>query len=407
MTPSDRAPGRTNSWTPFIIMALVVSVALASSATPSPLYVDYQELWGTSGTTITFVYAVYCLAVLVPLLLFGRLSDTIGRRPVVVTGLLLVALSMALLAVAPDVTRLIVARVVQGVGVGLVSGVAGAAIVELHPTRDARIGALTTGAGMNFGIASGVLLAGLVAMWSPLPLVYPYVVIGVLVVVLVVAVLALVPETAGRGRGGLRDGLRLQRLAVPAGARPTFALAAACVVASWSVGGVFLGLGGALTRDLLGRSDYLMTGLVVAVLQGAAALTQLVWNLRAATWGPRRGVMIGVIMLVGGLVAASVGFHARSVPAFTVAVAVVGAGMGLLFLMGSTLAAYNVPDEVRGQVLSAFFVVAYISLGLPAVIAAFLAGITGLAAAYHLLALVVGLIAVATLGIVTRSRIGV
>ena len=57
-----------SSWVPFVLMALVVTVALASSATPSPLYVDYQQSWEVGGTTITVVYAVYALAVLVPLL---------------------------------------------------------------------------------------------------------------------------------------------------------------------------------------------------------------------------------------------------------------------------------------------------------------------------------------------------
>lgn len=67
-----------SSWVPFVLMALVVTVALASSATPSPLYVDYQQSWAVGGTTITVVYAVYALAVLVPLLFLGRLSDAIG-----------------------------------------------------------------------------------------------------------------------------------------------------------------------------------------------------------------------------------------------------------------------------------------------------------------------------------------
>lgn len=386
-------------------MALVVGVALMSSATPSPLYVDYQESWGTSGTMITVVYAVYALAVLIPLLFLGRVSDAIGRRPVVLVGLALIGVSMALLAAAPDVAWLIAARIVQGVGVGLVTSSAGAALVELHPRRDARIGALVNSSTLNFGIATGVLLAGLVATWSPAPLVHPYVVIAVAVVVLLVGVLILVPETAGFGAGGLRDAVRFQRISVPPEVRSTFALASVCVLASWSVGGVFLGLGGALTRELVGRSDYLLTGLVVAFLQGAAALAQLVWNLRAGTWSSRSGVTVGVVALIVGLVAASVAVEAGSVVGLIAATIVVGVGMGLLFLMGSTLAARNVPDRVRGEVISAFFVVAYVALGVPAVVAAFLAEIVGLTTAYHLLAVVVGLTAVGAL--VTVRRVGV
>lgn len=381
-------------WTPFVVMTLVVFAALMSSATPSPLYVDYQEMWDTSPTMITVVYAVYALAVLVPLLLFGRVSDAIGRRPVVLSGMTLVAASMALMAVAPDVGWLIAARIVQGLGVGLVTGSAGAAIVELHPRRDARVGALVNSSTLNFGIAVGVLLAGLIALWSPLPLVYPYVVVAVVVVVLLVAVTVLVPETAGFGGHTLRGALRPRRISVPAEMRSAFVLGAACVIASWAVGGVFLGLGGALIRDLMGRSDYLVTGIVVGGLQGAAAIAQLLWNLRAGTLRWQTGVTVSAVTLVVGLGAASLAVWARSVGGFVAAVVVAGLGMGLMFLMGSTLVTRAAPEAVRGEVLSAFFVVAYLALAAPAVVAALLAESIGLTLSYHLLAAAVCVLAV-------------
>ena len=107
-SPADREtvhPTPRPSWPPFVLIALVVTVALASSATPSPLYVVYQQDWGVGGTTITVVYAVYALAVLIPLLFLGRVSDAIGRRPVILAGLVLLAVSMGMLAAAGSVAR--------------------------------------------------------------------------------------------------------------------------------------------------------------------------------------------------------------------------------------------------------------------------------------------------------------
>lgn len=377
------------SWRPFVLIALVVTVALASSATPTPLYVDYRQAWGTSGTMITVVYAVYALAVLIPLVLLGRLSDAVGRRPVILSGLALLAVSMAVLAAAPDVGWLIAARFTQGLSVGLITGPASAALIELHPRRDSRIGALTSSSTTNFGIAGGVLLSGAVATSSSSPLVLPYLVIVAATLALLLAVWVFVPETAG-GSSTVRAALRVRPPTVPQSMRSTFALASICVIVSWSVGGVFLGLGGAIARDLVGRSDYLITGLVVAALQASAGIAQLVWNLRAGPGEWRRGMTVGVVLLLPGLLVASLSLEGRNVPGFLIAAVLTGLGMGLLFLIGTSLVAQSAPTDARGQVFAALYLVAYTALGVPAVLAALAAEQIGLVPAYHALAVLTG-----------------
>ena len=123
--------------------------------------------------------------------------------------------------------------------------------------------------------------------------------------------------------------------------------------------------------------------------------------------GPERwrlGVAVGVGALVSGLVVASLSLEAGEVAGFIAAAALTGLGMGLLFLMGNTLVAQSAPPAVRGQVFSALFVVAYTSLGVPAVVAAVIAEGIGLIPAYHVLALVVGVVALGALVAVTRAR---
>ena len=71
----------------FALVAGIIALALFASATPSPLYADYAASWHFSTPVLTAVYAVYALGVLTTLLLIGRLSDEIGRRPVLLTAL--------------------------------------------------------------------------------------------------------------------------------------------------------------------------------------------------------------------------------------------------------------------------------------------------------------------------------
>src|ERR1700743_3199470 len=70
----------------FVLASLIVAL-LASSAAPTPLYAIYQAQWHFTPITTTVVFGVYALAVLASLLTLGKLSDHVGRRPVLLTAL--------------------------------------------------------------------------------------------------------------------------------------------------------------------------------------------------------------------------------------------------------------------------------------------------------------------------------
>ena len=61
-------------------VAAMIAVLFAGSTALTPLYVIYKQAFGFSQITLTLVYAVYVVGNLGALLMFGRLSDVIGRR---------------------------------------------------------------------------------------------------------------------------------------------------------------------------------------------------------------------------------------------------------------------------------------------------------------------------------------
>src|ERR687891_970493 len=71
----------------FLLVAAIIGLALFASGTPSPLYETYRELWGFSPVVLTLVYATYAFGVLTSLVLAGRVSDEVGRRPVLLPAL--------------------------------------------------------------------------------------------------------------------------------------------------------------------------------------------------------------------------------------------------------------------------------------------------------------------------------
>src|SRR3954465_11994791 len=121
---------------PYAHVAAVIGLALFASSTPSPLYGTYRELWGFSPVVLTLVYATYAIGVLAALLLAGRVSDDVGRRPVLLVSLAALMGATVLFMFADSVAWLFAARGVQGLATGLALGAASAALLDLHPRRD-------------------------------------------------------------------------------------------------------------------------------------------------------------------------------------------------------------------------------------------------------------------------------
>src|SRR3954468_1816502 len=92
-----RAPSRSAA---FVIVAAALFVLLLDGNLPTPLYAVYRERFGFSGAELTLIFATYTMARIPSLLVFGQLSDRVGRRRVLVGGLAGATAGLALLALA-------------------------------------------------------------------------------------------------------------------------------------------------------------------------------------------------------------------------------------------------------------------------------------------------------------------
>src|ERR1700755_1086923 len=132
----------------YALVASVIGLALFASGPPSPLYASYRALWVFSPLVLTLVYATYAFGVLASLILAGRLSDEVGRRPVLLVALGGLMVTSVVFMLADSVVWLFVARGLQGIATGLALGAASAATLDLHPCRD------PAGVGLTNGIVS-------------------------------------------------------------------------------------------------------------------------------------------------------------------------------------------------------------------------------------------------------------
>lgn len=86
---------RSTLW-PAIAMALIFANNMAGTTLPAPLYPIYQDTLGFSNLMVTVIFATYAVGVLAALVVTGPWSDQVGRRPILIAGLLLSALSALL-----------------------------------------------------------------------------------------------------------------------------------------------------------------------------------------------------------------------------------------------------------------------------------------------------------------------
>jgi MFS family permease len=369
----------------YALVAAVIGLSLFASGTPSALYGTYRELWGFSPVVLTLIYAMYAIGVLVSLLVAGRVSDDVGRRPVLLVSLGTLIGATLLFAVANSVVWLFVARGVQGLATGLALGAASAALLDLHPRRDPSSVGLHNGVVSAGGLGGGALVAALFVQLAPAPRVLPYVFVGVLFAVAFVGALLMPEPVAARGRARLT----LQAPHIPAAVRRPFFLAGLGVVSSWSIGGLFLSLGPTLSATLFHTDNHIVGGLAVFALAGSGAAAQLLFGRTPAWLAASAGsfaLAVGTLMIV---IAAS----SDSAALYWTGAVVGGAGFGLAFLGGLRALSAVIPPEHRAQVMSAFYIVAYSALSIPAILAGVLVTPLGLQSTFEIFGSVVAVLA--------------
>ena len=343
----------------YLLASLVVSL-LAGSAAPTPLYAIYQRQWGFSPITTTIVFGVYAVAVLAALLALGRLSDSVGRKPVLLAALGVQVASMLVFATAGGVGELMAARVIQGLATGAALGAIGAGMLDVDRERGALANALSPG----LGTGTGALVSALFVQFLPAPthLIY-FALIGIFAaqaigVALLRETVTRVPVTAS---------VFVPEVRLPRAVRGPVLAAAPVLFAVWALAGLYAALGPALVQSLTGSAN---------VVLGAASLTVLTVTAVSSVYLLRnvyaRTVLVtGIAALVAGVAITLIALGVGSVGLFFVGTAVSGIGFGAGFQGGIRTVVPQAAPHERAGVLSLLFVVSYLGMGVPAVAAGF------------------------------------
>ncbi len=390
-TRQQSATPQISRATAYALLAGICTVGMLGATLPTPLYLLYQSEYHFSALTITVIFALYAVGVLLSLLFAGHLSDHYGRRPVLAVALGLGFGSTLLFAFAQNVPMLLAGRMLSGLGAGLLTGAATAMLAELQPAGNQQGAARVATAANMGGLGLGPLVAGLLAQFAPAP---TRLVFGIYLALVVAALLAIatLPETVQRADHVLD--LR-PRLGVPPIARSVFVPAAVTVFCVFTLLGLFSALTPSFLRSTLHAPSLALAGFVVFLLFGAATASQLALH----TVTSQAARLTGLVLLLLALALIELGLVVPTLPLFLAGTVAGGVGTGLAF-MGS-LAALNqvAPPGRRAELVSSFYVAAYLGITVPVVGVGLLAQMANLLVGSLCLAAVIAVLLVGTLSV--------
>jgi multidrug resistance protein len=324
----------------FATIWITVALDLVGFGIVVPILGRYAERFGASGLEVGLLFASFSLAQLVFAPILGRLSDRIGRKPVIMISLLGTAVGSFVTGAAGALWVLFVGRILDGAS-GASVAVAQGAVTDLAPPseRPRLLGLL--GAAFGVGFVVGPALGGLASLGGEH---IPFYVAGTVALVNAAVAWRRLPETrpadvrraaheATKNDTGAK--VRLWGLAVAgftaivafSGFEATFSLLAGdrFRLTEAGVAAIFVGV-----------------GVVLVAVQGG-----LIRPINAKI-GTQRSLQVGLVLNSAGLVVLA---FAETWPLLIVALALLTVGQGLVTPNLSSLVSGRVPDHRRGEAL--------------------------------------------------------
>lgn len=374
---------------PFLTVWLAWLFVMAGANLATPLYAVYAKRFHFSSLVLTTIFATYAVVLVPSLVLFGRLSDRLGRRAVVVLGLTTAVAGLAVFAAAQGDVWLYAARALQGLAVGMISGAATAALVELEPAGDRRRASLFAGLAQSGGSAAGPLLAGVLVQWAPAPRQLSYLVVLAATGLAAVFVLRLPSPAEARG-----EPWRIQVPRVPRELLGSFARVSLTAGIVWATLALFLSIVPSYAGDLLDTKNVALLAALAALSVVASSAAQIAARTLVGPGRPPQA--IGLVVLALGLSLLAAASPAHSLALLALGSLAAGAGHGLAFINAQQELNELAPPERRGEVTAAFVACIYFLVATSVIAVGVLDEAVSLSAALAAVAAVLVVLAVAT-----------
>jgi MFS family permease len=355
------------TWSVLVLFAIGTSLI-------TPLIPIYQEEIGFSDTVVTLFLGCYVVGLVPAMLTLGQASDRVGRRPILLAAIAILAGAQFVLVLEPPLWGVLGARALQGLASGAFFGTCTAFLVDAAPAPRRMFASVLGSISVRLGLGLGPGIGGVIAQYAGNPLRLPFE-LHLAALAIAAALVVSLPETVTERS---RRPLTLH-LEVPAAERAVFWRV---LVPSGMLFSLFDGVALSLIPVFLVReldvTNYALVGAAGFLVLVSGALSQILLARLRAPFAIGAGLIWATIASVGVVASYPLG----SVPLALLAVAATGAGAGLVFKGGVDLCTQIAPPRDRGKLLSSYYVACYLGgFSVPLIVVGALGDLIGLAGA--------------------------
>lgn len=331
--------------------ASLIMIFVASSS-PVPIYNIYRAENGITNADLSLSVVAYFAGTILALVCLGRLVNHLGRKPVSLATLAIMALGCLVLIHVTGLGALALGRFIMGVAAGLASSSLTTYIVDAAPPRPSWLASVASSQSSQVGLTLGSLVSGAIVQTVAGARTVSYVVMISLLALCALALLT-APETGRRAPGGLAS-LR-PRVGVPVHVRPRLPAAGTAFVVTWAVGGFYQSFIPSITAEQLGSTSAVVIALVFSAYMLPGAFGAPLAGLLPA----ERAQRIGIAVWLVGLWAVLASLVAGSVVAFIGFTVLAGAGQGVAVAASMRSLLHGVTLMDRAPVMSTTYLISY------------------------------------------------
>ncbi|MCL1597036.1 MFS transporter [Parasutterella secunda] len=343
----------------FFVAAFCLITCFVTAATAIPMMAYWVQDLKLSSSEVAMSVVSYFAGCVLTLILFARLSNFLGRKPVVIAALAFGAIACYLFSVGQSASDLYIGRFLQGLSCGLATSACMSWVVDTAPPARAWLGTAMTSAGPNIGLSLGTLLTGLIIEYNVLnPALLFDACVALLIFCIVLAVLG--TETMRLGTESIGQVL-IPKIAIPARLRRLFILSITAFIGTWGVSSFFQGFSAQFAQIVFGESSVLLAAITYLLL----IIPIAVFGLISRRFNPSKTLLLmstGFLFGAGGVFLT---LDMQSPALFMIFVVICGAAQGGTCCSGLKLLLMDATLRERAGLISALYLGAYVGSGIP------------------------------------------